>query len=233
MDEITISSAEIAFAAAMALITISSAVLNSAWKTLRLMVSSLPNDRQRVRWDLRAIEDEREKDKASIIMVQFFGCLCFIASIAFSVFAIGGVMSVMLGYDMGFYQQQNYEFGEGCLLASGISFVIGFVVLGFTYIDKVNAITTGRPEIATTPLENLPPLPAHTIARRRRLDRLIMIWFPVCIIVLSAIQVVNPFGTWINVLLSIVALVLIWLLTIAIMWVVNRIRAWVLNRRRR
>jgi hypothetical protein len=169
MTEIPISSAVIAFTASMTLITISAAVFSSAWKNLRLMVSSLPEGRRRVRLlNLRTLEDERERDKASIIMLQFWGCMFFIASIALSIFAIIGVTSVMLGYNLGFYQQQNYQFGNDCLFAGVIFFTLGFLVLGFTYIDKIRAIITGEPDISTTALTDLPSLSADVIARRRR-----------------------------------------------------------------
>ena len=224
MHEIVISSAQIVFIAATTLITISSVVLSSAWKTLRSMVSSLPIDRQRVRFNIESIKDEREKDKASIIMFQFMGCMCFIASIALSIFAIIGVASVMLGYNIGFYQQQNYQFGNDCLYIGIIFFTIGFLILGFTYIDRIRAITKGEPEIATTDLANLPIMPPAAIAQRRRRDRLLMILVIVCIFVMLVIQVINPAGTWTNVLLSLAALALIVGLTFATMKIKNRIK---------
>jgi hypothetical protein len=148
----------------------------------------------------------------------------FIASIALSIFAIIGVTSVMLRYNLGFYQQQNYQFGNDCLFAGVIFFTLGFLVLGFTYIDKIRAIITGEPDISTTALTDLPPLPADVIARRRRRGRLIMILIPVCLVGLFVIQVINPLGTWINVLVALAALVIIWLLTIATIRIRNRIR---------
>jgi len=221
MNGITISSTEIAFGAAGLIITISLVALTIVWKTLREMVASLPDGQRRVIRSIRAIRDEREKDKATFIMSHFIGCMSLGASIALAVIAMAGIISVMLGYKMGFYQQENYEFGRICLFVSVGFFTLGFYLIGFTYIYKVMSLVTGKPELLTTDLTTLPSLPASVIAERRKLDKLIALFFFLFFILLFALLVFNPFGTWENVLAALGAIVLIFF----IMVVIRRIRS--------
>ena len=217
MDTIIASSAEVTFAAAGILITVSLFVLNSVWKRLELMINSLPEGRKNIFRNLRTIQDEREKDKVMYAMFHFFGCAFFIATIAFAVFSIGGVISVMLGYRMGFYQQENYEVGKYCLFIASFFFTLGFFILGVTYIDKIVSLIIGKPELLTTKLENLPPRTSIQLAKGKLFGKLAGIFFVLILVLMFGLEIFNPFGTWLKILVSLTAIILFFIILRVIM----------------
>ena len=221
MNELVISSAELAFGAAGLLITISLIVLNFAWKALREMVSSLPEDQRRVFRNLRSIQDKRERNKANLIIIHFTGCMCFVACIALAVIAMSGVISVMLGYKLGFYQQENYESCRACLFISVLFFTGGFYALGVSYLDKVISLITGKPELLTTDLRTLPPLTAPQIAEIGRFERYIALFLIMPLILFFILELFNPFSTWIKMLVALGATALLFL----IIMLIRRIRS--------
>lgn len=204
---ITITSAELAFGAATVLIAITLVVLNYAWKTLGNMLSSLPEGQRRVRFNLRNIRDDREKDKAVIIMFHFIGCMSFAVTIVLSVTTIIGVASVMFGYKMGFYQYENYEFGRSCLFWGIGFFGLGMYATGLTYIGRIISVITGKPDMLTTDLSILPTVSADAVAKRRTFER---IYFPFFIL-LVVLLVLDVFDIWVSILISVVAFTLAYL----------------------
>ncbi len=217
MDTVIVSSAEVTFAAAGILITVSLFVLNSVWKRLELMIHSLPEGRKNIFRNLRTISDEREKDKVMFTMFHFIGCAFFIATIAFAVFSMGGVISVMLGYRMGFYQQENYDSGKFSLFAASFFFFSGFFILGVTYIDKMMSLLTDKPELLTTKLENLPPRTTVQLAKSKLLEKLGGIFFVLILVLMFGLEIFNPFGTWLKILVSIAAIGLFFIIVRVIM----------------
>ena len=217
MDTIIMNYAEVAFAGAGILITISLFVLNFVWKRLELMIDSLPEGRKNIFRNLRNIQDEREKDKVMYAIFHFFGCAFFIAAIAFAVFSMGSVISVMLGYRMGFYQQENYEAGKFCLFVASIFFSLGFFLLGATYIDKIVSLITGKPELLTTKLENLPPMTNTQLAKRKLFDKLAGIFFILIFVLMFGLEIFNPFETWLKILVSLAAIILFFIIVSVIM----------------
>jgi len=217
MDIIITSSAEVTFAAAGILITVSLFVLNSVWKRLELMINSLPEGRRNIFRNLRTIQDEREKDKVTYTMLHFFGCAFFIAAIAFAVLSMEGVISVMLGYRLGFYQQENYDAGKFCLFVASFFFSSGFFILGATYIDKIISLITGKPELLTTKLENLPPVTATQLAESKLFKKLAGIFFVLIFVLMFGLEIFNPFGTWLKILVSLAAIILFFIIVRVIM----------------
>jgi voltage-gated potassium channel Kch len=217
MDTVIVSSAEVTFAAAGILITVSLFVLNSVWKRLELMINSLPEGRKNIFRNLRTIQDEREKDKVIFTMFHFVGCAFFIATIAFAVFSMGGVISVMLGYRMGFYQQENFETGKFCLFIASLFFTLGFFILGATYIDKIMSLVTGKPELLTTKLENLPPVTTTQLAKSKLFEKLMSIFFILLFVLIFGLEIFNPFGTGLKILVSLAAIVLFFIIVRVIM----------------
>ncbi len=211
------SSAEVAFASAGILITVSLLVLNFAWKRLELMVDYLPEGRRSIFRNLRTIQDEREKDKVMYTMVHFFGCAFFIAAIAFAVFSMACVVSVMLGYKMGFYQQENYEAGKFCLFIAAFFFSSGFLVLGMSYIDKMMSLVMGKPELATTRLGDLPPVTDTQLAKRKFFGKIAGAFFILILVTMFVLEVFNPFGTWLKIVVSLAVVILFFIIVRRIM----------------
>ncbi len=207
MSTIITLSAEATFAAAGILITVSLLVLNYVWKRLELMVNSLPEGRKNIFRKLRTIQDEREKDKVMYTMFHFFGCAFIIATIAFAIFSMGGVISVMLGYRMGFYQQENYEVGKFCLFIASFFFTSGFFIFGVTYIDKIVSLVTGKSELFTTKLENLPLMTNIQLAKSKLFGKLASIFIILLLVLMFGLEIFNPFGTWIKILVYLAAIV--------------------------
>lgn len=203
------TTAELAYGASAVLITISLVLLNYAWKHLRGMLSSLPEGERRVKFFgyIRSIQNEREKDKAILILFHFIGCMFIAGAIALSVFAIVGVTSVLLGYKLAFYQNENYEVGKACLFIGVGCFSVGIFWTSLTYISMVISVITGRPDILTTDLSTLPPVDPRVSARRRIFEKLFLSTFILIFILLA----INVFEAWVNILIVLGLLILFYI----------------------
>jgi hypothetical protein len=171
METITISSAQVIFAAGGVLITISLVILKYAWGQLELMINSLPIGDKVIFRDLKLIEDERQKIKAITIIMQFLGALCFPLVISFSLFAMLGVLSVMVGFQFGYYTVENYMFSQIFILIAFLFLLLGFVLLGYSSLDKVISVAMGKQELTTTQLGNFPPADPAKMEILKRLEK--------------------------------------------------------------
>jgi hypothetical protein len=153
---------------------------------------------------LRRIESDRERFKASIILLHFWGCISFVLSIAAAAFTILFVSSTMLGFDFGGYQQENYEGSRICLSVGIFLFVVGLGWIWPTYIGRAVSAITGRPDIATTDSSALKDVPLETIAKRKTLER----WFFAFFVVLVLFLFSGVFPVWATTLITVATFVL-------------------------
>lgn len=70
------------FIASVLLIALNSLLVPQNWKTLKVMLETLPEGERRIRFNLRAINEQKLKFKAGVILVHFIGCVSFGFSIA-------------------------------------------------------------------------------------------------------------------------------------------------------
>ncbi|MDD5311796.1 MAG: hypothetical protein PHO26_02000 [Dehalococcoidia bacterium] len=197
--EITISNAQLIYTASTVLIGLSLVVLNYAWKALEKMLSSLPEGEQRVRFNLKSIEDEREKFKADIIILHFFGCVAFAITIATCTLTILSVSSIMLGFNFGGHQEQNYQAGRTLLSVGIVLFVTGLWWISPVYISRTVSAIKGKPDILTTDLTTLKPMPAEVVAKSKAFDK----WVFFFIIVLLALFLLGIFQVWVSILITV------------------------------
>jgi hypothetical protein len=197
-SEIVVSNAQLLYTASTVLIGLSLVVLNYAWKALEKMLSTLPEGEQRVRFNLKSIEDEREKFKANIILSHFLGCIAFALTIAACAFTILSVSSTMLGFNFGGYQEENYQVGRTFLSVGILLFIIGLGWISPTYMSRMVSAIRGK-DILTTDLTKLKPIPAEVAAKSKAFDK----WFFSFVIVLLTLFLLGIFQIWVSVLITV------------------------------
>lgn len=209
LDYVEATDAQLRFIAATVLVSLSVLVLNYAWRSLKNTLSTLPEGEQRVRFNLRVLQREIDRDKALIILAHFIGCVCFGFSIAFSAFTISGVAAPLLGLELGPYQQANYEASKVTLFISVGFFLMGLWLICFTYIGSVISVITGKPNFLTTDARILPDWTADEIAKRRAIGNYILVF----LLLAFLLSVPGIFQWWLILLASTVVVALMYLVT--------------------
>ncbi len=168
------------------------------------MVASLPPNERRIFRNIRLINDTREKDKALSILAQFFGCLCIIIAIILAVAAMVGTISVLLNYQLGYYQSENYEFGKMSLFLSVLFLVFGFFLVGITALDKLTSVMFGKAELLTTNLSSLPPVTLSQLNQITRFELYGSIFLPVFLIAMLILVAIPGLNTLSKIAISLV-----------------------------
>jgi hypothetical protein len=208
-SEVLVSNAQLLYTASTVLIGLSLVVLNYAWKALEKMLSTLPEGDQRIRLNLKSIEDEREKYKRGIILSHFLGCIAFAFTIAACALTILSISSTMLGFNFGGYQKENFQVGRTVLSVGIFLFIIGLGWIAPTYMSKMVSAIKGKTDILTTDISKLVPIPAEVVARNKALDK----WFFSFIIVFLALCLLGIFEVWVSGLIAVGVLTIAYFVT--------------------
>lgn len=216
MEETLTKSAPLAFTVATILLPISLGILNYAWKSLKRMVFSSSLGNKRIRFNIRQISDERERNKAAIVLIHFMGCLFISTDIACILFAMMGIASRLLGYEIGPYGQDNYEFGIGSLYVAILFFIIGFICISIYYLYELRSLVSGKPNSLIVDIETLPPVNYIDEKRRIRFDLISFVSLFIVMIVAGLLELFSPFNTLIKLLLILV-LVIVYLILVALL----------------
>ncbi|MDD5511395.1 MAG: hypothetical protein PHI12_11400 [Dehalococcoidales bacterium] len=198
------------FAAAVALIAISISVLYPSWRTINDILSSLPANGKKLRWNFRDITDDREKDKATILLIFFMGIVFFVLAVFSGLFAMMGVASQMIGYHFGFTQQENYDFGKWCLYISIFMLFLGFFATGLIYGIKLISLINGKPDPTTTSISQIKPLEHEDIAKRKGIVRQFILLIAILFITALVLETFNWFSDSINALITLSILILVY-----------------------
>jgi len=138
------------------LLTATIVILNYSWKRLRTLVRTMPKDKQRVRFNLRAISDPNEADKYVYIGAQFLSCVFLVISLAGALLALLQMSGVMVGDTSGPYAADNFQFAVVAMRVAVFGLVFGIFCSAMAYFEDLVALYSGTPSVATTKLEKLP-----------------------------------------------------------------------------
>lgn len=149
----------------LTLIGLSVLILSHAWKSLKEVLGTLPEGEQRVRFSLKEIKRDVEREKASFILVHFSGCVFFGLCIALSAFTLLAITMPALGIQIGQYAEANYNAGKYIFLIEVFFFVMGLWFISFTYIGSVVSVITGKKNILTGDASKIEDRPAKEQVR--------------------------------------------------------------------
>ena len=201
--DVVITEAQAIFGAAAVVVTIVLTILNGVWKALAESIASLPSDKRRVRFNLQGIEDIREKDKAEYISTLTMGIIFLGVTLFLSLISMLMVVSVTLGYNAGFSQKENYDFGKGCLYVSVFFRFASFWAFGWAYATRLIVLARRGFDLATTDLIRWPPLSESALVRRKRAERQALWLLIATTTAIFLLTLFNRFSAWGNALVAV------------------------------
>lgn len=183
------------------LLTVTIILLNYSWKRLKTLIRTMPDGKQRVRFDLRSISDPLERDKYSYISIQFLSCIFIIISLVGALATIFIMSAVMVGNSVGLHAAESFEFAVVSMRVAVFCLFMGIMFSGFVYLEDLYALYTGRPNLATTKLEDLPkPKPADKAWSYISFGLLSFF-----LIVIMLIELFIPYNQWVKMAVATIA----------------------------
>jgi len=160
---------------------------------------------------LKGITDYRERDKQEYLLILFWGIASFVLTIAAGLFSIVGVTSEMLGYHMGYYQQQNYDAGKAALFVSSTFLVIGFFFIGTAFLIRALYVLKGITDPLAKDIIAMKPVNTVMADKRKYLEKRTIWLFALFYIVAFIVEILNPDGNWVNALIILAIMSLIFI----------------------
>jgi len=141
-------SAELIFTSSAVILGIALILLSSTWKTLKEVLSKMPPAKRKIVFNLKDINDKREKRveeiKGSLYLASIFLGFCILCNIG-SMFCVVGIM---LGQHGSSYETQDFYAGQWMLLASVALLTMSLFSLGWYRIAEAIAMKKGIIELS-------------------------------------------------------------------------------------
>lgn len=182
------------FAISALLLTATIIFLNYSWKRLKTIIRTMPEEKRRVRFNLRSISDPVESDKYSYIGIQFASCILIIISLIGALITISVMSAVMVGESVGLHAADSFEFAVVSMRVAVLCLFMGIMFSGFVYLEDLYAVYTGRPSQTTTKLEDLPK-PKHVGKAWANISFGLLSFY---LIVMMLIDLLVPYNQWVK-----------------------------------
>ncbi|MBA7689975.1 hypothetical protein ES703_98494 [subsurface metagenome] len=176
------------------LLTATIFLLNYSWKRLKTLISTMPEGKQRVRFNLRSISDPVESDKYAYIGVQFASCILIIISLIGAITAVFIMSAVMVGDSVGLHAADNFEFAVVSMRVAVFCLFMGIMFSGFVYLEDLYALYTGRLSQTTTKLEDMPKPKFVSKAWSYIISSLLPGFF----IIIMLVELFVPYNQWVK-----------------------------------
>jgi hypothetical protein len=180
-------------------------LLNYSWQKLQRLIATLPEEKRRIRFNLRLVTDQNEHYKLEYIGTQFTACIFLAGSLFCALIAIFEMTGIIVGDVTGIFINENFEFAVVAMRCSVVLIFMSIFCMGIVYMEEMLALYSGKPSIASTPLNELPKLP---IAGKGRASILYIILLAYFLTVVS-ISIFVPYNQWIKMLMVLVLGILI------------------------
>jgi len=201
--ELRVNMQEIArntFTISALLLTACIVLLRYSWKRLEAMISTMPPDKRRIRFELGSISDRNEYYKYEYIWGQFVACVFLALAIFGALIAISVMSGIMVGDVTGIYAKDNFELAVAAMRAGIFCLVMGMLCLGMVYVEDLVAVYRGEPSVTMTKLEQLPKRPPLDKARPKFFTVALITY----IVILGLIEIFVPHNQWVKLAIAIV-----------------------------
>ena len=203
------------------LLTATIVLLNYSWKKLKVLMNTMPVDKRRVKFNLKSVSDNAERDKYSFISAQFLSCVFLVFALIGALAGVFIMSGVMVGDVGGPYAADNFEFAVVAMRIGVFCLFFGVVCSGFVYLEDLAALYTGKPSIATTELQKLPTRPPQD----KVWSYIVAGLLDLLLIVMFLIEIFIPSNQWVKMVITSVAACVLFLVARLLYRVYVRIRS--------